>query len=96
MYFTSTVLPCGIPPGTLAHQAYPQGLPGLYALFALPAAQYREADVLFVTALLVMAASALFALPLQVTARRPRIAYTVCACLAAPALFGGLPPIPLY
>ena len=36
---------------SLAHQAYPQGLPGLYALFALPAAQYREADVLFVTAL---------------------------------------------
>ena len=33
---------------SLAHQAYPQGLPGLYALFALPAAQYREADVLFV------------------------------------------------
>ena len=72
---------------SLAHQAYPQGLPGLYALFALPAAQYREADVLFVTALpLAAAASALFALP-QVTARRPRIAYTVCACLAAPALF---------
>ena len=65
----------------------PQGLPGLYALFALPAAQYREADVLFVTALpLAAAASALFALP-QVTARRPRIAYTVCACLAAPVLF---------
>ena len=57
---------------SLAHQAYPQGLPGLYALFALPAAQYREADVLFVTALpLAAAASALFALP-QVTARRPR------------------------
>ena len=72
---------------SLAHQAYPQSLPGLYALFALPAAQYREADVLFVTALpLAAAASALFALP-QVTARRPRIAYTVCACLAAPALF---------
>ena len=72
---------------SLAHQAYPQGLPGLYALFALPAAQYREADVLFVTALpLAAAVSALFALP-QVTARRPRIAYTVCACLAAPALF---------
>ena len=72
---------------SLARQAYPQGLPGLYALFALPAAQYREADVLFVTALpLAAAASALFALP-QVTARRPRIAYTVCACLAAPALF---------
>ena len=72
---------------SLAHQAYPQGLPGLYALFALPAAQYWEADVLFVTALpLAAAASALFALP-QVTARRPRIAYTVCACLAAPALF---------
>lgn len=72
---------------SLAHQAYPQNLPGLYALFALPAAQYREADVLFVTALpLAAAASALFALP-QVTARRPRIAYTVCACLAAPALF---------
>ena len=72
---------------SLAHQAYPQGLPGLYALFALPAAQYREADVLFVTVLpLAAAASALFALP-QVTARRPRIAYTVCACLAAPALF---------
>ena len=72
---------------SLAHQAYPQGLSGLYALFALPAAQYREADVLFVTALpLAAAASALFALP-QVMARRPRIAYTVCACLAAPALF---------
>ena len=55
---------------SLAHQAYPQGLPGLYALFALPAAQYREADVLFVTALpLAAAASALFALP-QVTARQ--------------------------
>ncbi|WP_270761142.1 hypothetical protein [Gemmiger qucibialis] len=77
---------------SLAHQAYPQGLPGLYALFALPAAQYREADVLFVTALpLAAAASALFALP-QVTARRPRIAYTVCACLAAPALFWRFTP----
>lgn len=72
---------------SLAHQAYPQGLPGLYALFSLPAAQYREADVLFVTALpLAASASALFALP-QVMAHRPRIAYTVCACLAAPALF---------
>ena len=35
----------------------------------------------------------LFALP-QVTARRPRIAYTVCACLAAPALFWLFAPIP--
>lgn len=75
------------PSRSLAHQAYPQGLAGLYALFALPAAQYREADVLFVTALpLAASASALFALP-QVTARRMRVAYTAAACLAAPALF---------
>lgn len=87
VYFTSTVLPCGIPPAAWPIRHTRRACPGLYALFALPAAQYREADVLFVTVLpLAAAASALFALP-QVTARRPRIAYTVCACLAAPALF---------
>ena len=82
---------------SLAHQAYPQGLPGLYALFALPAAQYREADVLFVTALpLAAAASALFALP-QVTARRPRIAYTVCRLPGRTgAVLAVCPRYPLY
>lgn len=87
VYFTSTVLPCGIPPAAWPIRHTRRACPGLYALFALSAAQYRESDVLFVTALpLAAAASALFALP-QVTVRRPRIAYTVCACLAAPALF---------
>ena len=77
---------------SLAHQAYPQGLPGLYALFALPAAQYREADVLFVTALpLAAAASAL--------CRRSQPAARASLILSAPAwphrrCFGCLPPIP--
>ncbi len=81
---------------SLAHQAYPQGLPGLYALFALPAAQYREADVLFVTALpLAAAASAL--LP----CRRSQPAARASLILSVPAwphrrCFGCLPPYPLY
>lgn len=75
------------PSRSLAHQAYPQGVPALYALFALGCGAYREADVFFVTALpLAASASALFALP-QGLSRRGQAGLTACGVLAAPALF---------
>lgn len=74
-------------PRALAHPSYPQGIPALYALFAQMAACYRESDVLFVTALpLAAAAGALFAVQTP-PGRAGRLIYTVCVCLAAPALF---------
>lgn len=72
---------------SLAHQSYPQGVPALYALFAQLVTEYRESDVLFVTALpLAAAVGALFELFVP-RGRRARLLHTVCGCLAAPALF---------
>lgn len=79
---------------SLAHQAYPQGLPGLYALFALPAAQYREADVL-----LSLRCRWLRRLLPCLPCRRSQPAARASLILSAPAwphrrCFGCLPPIP--
>ena len=78
---------------SLAHPAYPQGLPALYALFCqfLPRT-YAERDVFFVVLLPLLAAGgALFELASPLS-RRARVWHLLCACLAAPVLFGLFAP----
>ncbi len=71
----------------IVHQAYPQGLPALYALLRVLLPAYREQDVLFITDLpLFAAAGAAFA----VYVPRPRAAglwHRLCAAAAAPLFF---------
>lgn len=71
----------------LTHQAYPQGLPALYALFRVLLPVYRERDVFLVTDLPLFAAAGA-AFSVFVPKSRPAaIWHRLCAIGAAPLLF---------
>ena len=72
---------------SLAHPAYPQGLPALYALFAPLLRDYAEGDVFFVVNLPLLAAGgALFDVTCFV-GRRAGLWHRLCGCAAVPLLF---------
>ena len=94
--FTSTVLPCGIPPAAWPIRHTRRACRGCTPCLRCPPPNTGNRMYCLSLRCAGCGGSALFALP-QVTARRPRIAYTVCACLAAPALFWRFTPrYPLY
>lgn len=71
----------------LVHQAYPQGLPALYALFRVLLPAYRERDVFLVTDLpLFAAAGAAFAVTVP-QGRAAAVWHRLCAMAAAPLFF---------
>ena len=76
---------------SLAHPAYPQGLPALYALFSTLIGQsgYAEKDVFFAVNLpLLGAASALLSCRFRAgQSRRASAFYRLCAVLGTPLLF---------
>lgn len=72
---------------SLAHPAYPQGLPALYALFAPLLQDYAERDVFFVVNLPLLAAGGALFEAVCPTDRRAGLWHRLCGCAAVPLLF---------